>query len=116
MNCRFEINVNEFKKKKLEPREEFAQKWLDNEVLKDCGQYVPFREGHLFRSGIAATKLGSGKVEYNVPYARRVYYGRNMNFGKKPHPNACAFWFEKAKGVNKEKWLSGVRKIMTGDD
>ena len=44
-----------------------------------------------------------------------VYYGGNMNFGKKPHPNACAFWFEKAKAVNKEKWLSGVRKIMTGD-
>ena len=67
MNYRFKINVAEFKNKKLNPREERAQKWLDNEVLKDCGPYVPFRYGHLFRSGITATKLFFSSSSANLP-------------------------------------------------
>ena len=114
MNYRIVFNLAEFTNKKLNPRTEQAQKWLDNEVLKDCGPYVPFRYGHLFRSGITATKVGSGEVEYNAPYAKRVYYGSGMHFSKDKHPQACAQWFEKAKGVNKEKWLDGVKKIMHG--
>lgn len=57
---------------RFSPRYRAAQKWLDNEVLKDCEPYVPFRTGNLARSGQLGTKLGSGKVIYNAPYARRV--------------------------------------------
>lgn len=116
MKYRLEIDVNQFQKKKLEPRTEFAQKWLDNEVVKDCYPYVPYRSGRLADSSIISTKLGSGKVRYNTPYARRVYYGRNMHFSTDRNTQACAFWFEKAKAANKEKWLNGVKKIMTPHD
>ena len=91
-----------------------AQKWLDNEVLKDCQPYVPMRTGNLMNSGIHGTKLGSGEVVYNAPYSRRMYYGKHFNFSKLKHPQACAQWFEKAKSVHKEDWRKGVQKIMKG--
>ncbi len=89
-----------------------AQKWLDNEVLKDCDEYVPFRTGNLRNSGIRGTKLGSGKVVYNAPYAASCYYGKKK-FLKDKHPKACAQWFEKAKKVNKDKWIAGAEKKVT---
>ena len=91
-----------------------AQKWLDNEVLKDCQPYVPMRTGNLMNSGISGTNLGSGEVVYNAPYASRMYYGKNLNFSKLKHPQACAQWFEKAKSVHKEDWKQGVQKIVKG--
>jgi hypothetical protein len=84
-----------------------AQFWLDNEVLKDCGEYVPFKTGALFKSGDTATKpiLGSGQVIWDEVYARNAYYGVNYNFSPAKHPLAQAYWFEGAKAVHKEKWL-----------
>ena len=89
-----------------------AQKFLDNEVLKDCDPYVPMRTGFLVKSGITGTKIGSGKVIYNAPYSRKVYYGLHMNFSKKKHPQACAQWFEKAKAAKKDHWIASAKKII----
>lgn len=88
-----------------------AQKWLDNEVLKDSDIYVPMRTGNLRNSGIRGTDIGSGKVVYNAPYAARCYYGK-MNFSREKHPQATAQWFEPAKAANKAKWISGAKRLM----
>ena len=99
---------------RLEGQVDKAQKWLDNEVLKDCQPYVPMRTGNLMNSGIHGTTLGKGEVVYNAPYAKKMYYGDGMNFSKLKHPQACAHWFEKAKAVHKGDWKSGVQKILKG--
>lgn len=91
-----------------------AQKFLDNEVLKDSDPFVPFRTGNLRNSGITGTVLGSGKVVYSAPYSKKMYYGFNFNFSKVKHPQACAQWFEKAKAIKKKAWLAGVDKIVRG--
>lgn len=91
-----------------------AQKWLDNEVLKDCDEYVPFRTGNLRGSGIRGTVVGSGTIEYNAPYAKANYYALNRNFSKEKHPKASPQWFEKAKAVNKDKWINGAKKLAGG--
>lgn len=88
-----------------------AQKFLDNEVLKDSAPYVPMRTGMLMKSGVLGTVIGSGKVEYNAPYASRMYYGVGFHFSKDKHPQACAQWFEKAKATKKKDWLKAVDKI-----
>lgn len=110
---RLEINtqacIGRFNKKYSQ-----AQKFLDNEVLKDSAPYVPMRTGNLMNSGQTGTELGSGKVIYNAPYAQSMYYGVGFNFSKDKHPQACAQWFEKAKAAKKEDWLKGVNKIMKG--
>jgi hypothetical protein len=99
---------------RLEGQLDKAQKWLDNEVLKDCQPYVPMRSGNLMNSGVTGTTIGKGEVVYNAPYARRMYYGTHFKFSKAKHPQACAQWFEKAKSVNSEKWEDGVQKIVKG--
>ena len=98
---------------RFKPKYARAQQWLDNEVIKDCDPYVPFRTGNLVRSGQRGTKIGSGVVVYNAPYARRCYYG-NMTFNRMKHPKATREWFEKAKSACKGKWVSGVQKLMKG--
>ncbi len=91
-----------------------AQKFLDNEVLKDSDPFVPFRTGNLRNSGITGTTLGSGQVIYSAPYSKPMYYGFGFNFSKVKHPQACAQWFEKAKALKKKAWLAGVNKIVMG--
>ncbi len=96
------------------PRFDRAQKYIDNEVLKDSDEYVPMRTGNLRNSGIRGTVLGSGMVVYNAPYAAKCYYGTHIKFSKNLHPKATAQWFEKAKAVNRQKWIDGAQKIVEG--
>ena len=89
-----------------------AQKFLDMAVLKDSATYVPMRTGNLMISGNTGTIPGSGRVEYNAPYAIPMYYGVGFHFSKDKHPQACAQWFETAKATKKDAWIKGVNKIM----
>ena len=90
-----------------------AQKWLDNEVLKDSAPYVPRITGDLERSGIAGTKIGTGVLVYNVSYAKKQYYGP-FKHSLQAHPKATRRWFEAAKAVNRAKWIRGARRIGGG--
>lgn len=110
MNMRLQLNT-EYTRNRFKEKYQRAQKWLDNEVLKDSDPYVPMRTGNLRNSGIRGTDVGSGCVIYNAPYASRCYYG-NYNFSKLKHPQACRQWFEKAKAANKHKWINGAKKMM----
>ncbi len=113
---KFKVKIHEAKcLGRFSPKYQAAQKWLDNEVLKDCGPYVPMQTGYLMNSGNSGTVIGSGTVVYNAPYARVNYYGVGRHFSTQKHPQACAQWFEKAKAVKlKSSWEPGVNKIMKG--
>jgi len=104
-----------------------AQAWLDNEVLKDSAPYVPRLTGELEQSGPRGTKIGSGEVVYNSPYARYQYYGKvmvgkapktvtdtDLEYSNQSHPAAGHFWFEMAKAINKKKWVKGVKLLGGG--
>lgn len=82
-----------------------AQKYIDSEVLRKCAPMVPFDRGDLVRSGTNLTKIGSGKVIYGTPYARRWYY-RPANF--RGAPRRGNYWFERMK---KE---GGAQAILKG--
>ena len=88
-----------------------AQMWLDNEIVSDCQPYLPFLTGDLQRSTMS-TVIGEGNIVYDVPYARKLYYGDQFNFNKQNHPLATAYWFEYAKTANEQKWINGVNKIV----
>ncbi|TQI66264.1 minor capsid protein [Clostridium sp. KNHs216] len=91
-----------------------AQKWLDNEVIKDCDPFVPFRTGELDLSAKLGTDIGSGEVDYIAPYARKMYYGLSFDFDRSSHPQAQAQWFEAAKAVHKQTWINGAKKLAGG--
>jgi hypothetical protein len=87
-----------------------AQRWLDNEVLKDCTPYVPRITGALEHSGIDGTTIGSGLIVYNSPYARYQYYGE-FSHSTQSHPSASREWFEVAKSVHGAHWIQGVKAL-----
>ncbi len=88
-----------------------AQAALDSQVIKDTNPLVPFRTGMLASSPDRAWgKMGT--VIYDAPYAKRMYYGKDLKFRKTFHPLAGAFWFERAKNAWKDKWLALVARIL----
>ena len=87
-----------------------AQVFVDNEVLRYSQPLIPFRTGTLVRSGKVGTVLGSGLVQYIVPYARFQYYktGETRSYDSR----RGAKWFERMKTAHKKDILSGAKKIM----
>ena len=99
-----------------------VQEYIDSEVLRLSDPYVPMQQGNLKRSGTLGTKLGTGEVVYNAPYARYQYYGKVM-VGRAPKrltdrdltyhgaPKRGKLWFERMKADHKNTILAGARKI-----
>ena len=94
------------------PELEAAQKFVDSEVLRRCEKYVPKDTGELIRSGIRETRLGSGRVVYRTPYARKWYF-RPANFHGAPRRGN--YWFERMKSEGGARAiLRGLTKITGG--
>lgn len=53
-----------------------------------CDPYVPFRDGNLSQN----VTITDEYVQYNSPYAHRIYNGIDFNFSKDIHPLATAQW------------------------
>ncbi len=88
-----------------------VQQYIDAEVLKKCQPYVPMDTGELIRSGIRNTKIGSGEVIYDTPYARHWYY---INAQFQGADQRGRLWFERMKqDGGKDAILRGVKR-MTG--
>lgn len=86
-----------------------VQQYIDNEVLKRCQDYVPMDTGKLIESGIRETRIGSGEVIYETPYARRWYYIEAKFTGA---PKRGKNWFERMKQEGgKEAILRGAREM-----
>lgn len=69
------INTKEFIEKHGVGEGGHVQKIVDAAVIRECFPYVPFDEGALAGSANTTTKIGSGEVVYDTPYARYLYYG-----------------------------------------
>lgn len=118
-----------------------VQKAIDAEVIRQCEPYVPFDAGTLSRSANLATKVGSGEVVYDTPYAHYQYYGevygpnflvevggemvwrspkngkksptgRKLQYNKEVHPQAGSFWFERAMADHKEDVLTAAKEAI----
>jgi len=56
------------------------QKFIDSTVLNGVEPYVPRRSGTLTKNGILNTTAnpGSGYIDWTMPYARYLWYGKLM--------------------------------------
>lgn len=86
-----------------------AQRYVDSEVLRLTDPLVPMDDGILKGSGTRNTRIGAGSVKYVTPYARKLYYNPQFNFGGAP--NRGGMWFERMKASNKQAILNGAAKI-----
>lgn len=89
-----------------------VQKYIDKAVQEHCDPYVPMKTGELKGSTIGASVIGSGKVAYNTPYARRLYYNPQYKFHGAPQRGAK--WFERMKTDHREAILRGAAKEAGG--
>lgn len=85
------------------------QMFVDSEVLRRCSPRVPFQTGMLDKSGKLGTVIGSGEVNYIVPYAAAQYY---RTAESRPYDsNRGGKWFERMKTAEKEDILRGAKNI-----
>jgi hypothetical protein len=97
-----------------------AQEALDMMVLRDTEPYVRYDTGRLNENSLADNKQGSGQIVYSAydkgrQYAKYPYYNTENNVSTHGHPQARPLWFEYSKGLNREKWISEVKKIIGGE-
>ena len=119
-----------------------TQAFIDSECIRKMSPYTPFRSGILEKSATLGTKIGSGHIVYNSPYARYQYYGivygpnipifengelvgfrspphkrstgRAMTYSKARHPQAQRLWFEVMKKKHGRAILRGAAAIAGG--
>ncbi len=120
-----ELDKDKILKEKGLENNGFAQKFVDNEVLKRCAKYIPFRTGALMNMGTLGTVIGSGEVAWIGVKPRYLYYGKVM-VGPAPKtvtdkdlvyyggPQRGAFWFERMKSAEGEEIIKGLQKLVNG--
>lgn len=89
---------------------------LDDDVgifmAETCGRYfnkfVPMQTGML--SQTYETK--PFELIYNQPYAKKMYYGDDLNFSREQHPLATSHWNQASFGTNKRKIASEVTQYI----
>lgn len=93
-----------------------VQQFIDATCLQRCNEnFVPFDQHTLIESSLINTKIGSGKLEYRTPYARRLYYHPEYNFSQEHNAEAGAYWFERMKQQYKEQILKDAQKLANGE-
>ena len=111
-----------------------VQKFVDSECIRLMVKYTPARNNILYKSATLGTKIGSGHIYYQSPYARYQYYGKLMvssvtgspyaksgeskvltdkelKYSTSRHPQAQKLWFETMKTNHKEQILRGAAAI-----
>ena len=86
----------------------FGQFVLDQQVIKDGNYFVPMDQHFLEKSAILNSKVGEGRIVWQTKYARRLYYNPQYNFSKDVNSNARGLWFEAAKSMYKNEWLTAT--------
>lgn len=81
-----------------------AQEFVDSECIRYMNPLTPRLTGVLIKSATLGTVIGSGKIEYLAPYARRQYYEHKTK--KK--------WFETMKAGHKETIRKGAARFALG--
>lgn len=92
-----------------------VQQFIDTECQRLCNSsFVPFDQHTLIASSFPATKIGSGEISWNTPYARRLYYHPEYNFSTEKNAQAGGYWFERMKQQYKQQILKGAEKLAGG--
>lgn len=84
-----------------------GQQFIDSECLRLMNPLTPRKSGTLIKSGTLGTVIGSGKIEYVCPYARRQYYENKGGEGQRGKQ-----WFERMKAANKDELIKGAQRIV----
>jgi len=113
LSVRVRIETKQIKPK-VKKTVEQAQRVVDSQVLKDSNRYAPMDTGNLINSSLRASQIGQGRLVWDTPYARRLYYNPQYNFSKAKNPQAGGLWFERAKSRHSREWAEVAGKAIRG--
>ncbi|MCC5894836.1 MAG: hypothetical protein JJU16_05180 [Alkalibacterium sp.] len=97
--------------RKVEAITKRKQYILDEQILKDSNRFVPKDTGNLEESGIISSRIGEGKIIWDVPYARKLYWNPQYNFSTDRNPNARGKWAEEAKAMYLRDWIKLLNRM-----
>ena len=98
-------------KREINPFEN-AQKYIDSECIRRMDKYTKRQSGTLIKSATLHTKIGSGKIIQETPYARVQYY--NYDAVQNDTGLRGRYWFERMKTDNLVDIKKGVEMITGG--
>lgn len=87
---------------------------VSQSVLADCNRYARDNTGALIASSYAASDVQAGRLVWNTPYARRVYYTGTPKHGR--NPGASLRWCQKAKALHVQTWTRLAAQLMGGEN
>ena len=115
----FDFNKAQILEKRNLGKKGEAQRYVDTECQRLCEPMVPKDQNILINSCRINTVIGSGKLVYDTPYARRWYYmPANFQEGSGSGMSTVGrgnYWFERMKKTYKSRILSGVKRITGAD-
>ena len=94
-----------------------VQQAVDGAVVDFSIPYCPYRTGRLAYSPYEFTIFGSGLIEYNVPYARKMWYGiadsgKAINYNRSINPLAGSYWTERMKADRMQDIVKVAKDTM----
>lgn len=128
MGVNVHVNIGNIAGKVSKARK-FANYALTQQVLRDSNYYAPVDKGFLRNSSIyfsvdpstdnlkgngqaKVTYSKSGTITWDMPYARRLYYGDNFNFSKNVNEHARSHWFDAAKANLGSEWPGVAQRAV----
>jgi hypothetical protein len=85
---------------------------LAQEMLQNCNEYCPQREGTLMESG--HIEDGGKYLVWDTKYAAKVYYTSTQNISKQKNPKAAARWCEVAERKYSKHWAEKATELVQG--
>lgn len=82
--------------------------FMAEEIVRMTDPYVPFDKGYL--RGSANIASDGSYFEYNMPYARRLYYNPQFNF--KGAPQRGGLWVERSIAIHREAIENAVLRYI----
>lgn len=97
--------------RKVDKISEAALEAVGQQALKNMADSVPYDSGELYRSGIMKSQVDSLTLTWDTPYAKRMYYGVNLNFSKDHSSRAQAMWAHKDWDIHKGQYTGIIEKM-----
>lgn len=103
----YQLNINSINKSTPNKIHK-AQSYIDSEIIRRSDPLVPYDSGVLKDSAILSTKIGTGIIEYNTPYAKKQYF-KGRATGQRGR-----LWCRRMWTSDKPEILENAQKIING--
>lgn len=135
MSVTFNFNVPEIMGN-IEAANQVGLVVMGQQIIEDSNYYCPLRDGDLSKSAENNSDLENGIIVWSTPGALYLFHGvlmvgkngsawakfgekkkvkvpeQNLNFAKDKNPNAQMMWYEKAKDIHVNQWITVYGKAF----